>query len=323
MKAPLKTSPNERDLRSSGRLRRKSCTPSASATTSTICWAACMSRCKECWTRRIALWRSTNRLREYSIFLSLWTKSNRYPPPQMVWRSCAAYVYRAGRAMMISAEALLRTWSRRRKWNYPEIRLPPGWVFRCERPLARLACWSYRTTSERMPIPQRDLEFFPPSATRSRLRLSVSAAESKHPRKRSTPASADRAVARRALDGRQGPPLYIGAWRWARATGAQAESDRRSSRCRNILRPPIPTFLPFAAHRRAVAGEPATFHVEWKNGSYACHVEPLRGGRRRGAGRDLHGPGYHRPQGTRGALPPSAKNGSGRPPGGRNRARFQ
>jgi PAS domain S-box-containing protein len=38
-----------------------------------------------------------------------------------------------------------------------------------------------------------------------------------------------------------------------------------------------PTFVPVAAHRRAVAGEPVTFHVEWKNGSYACHVEPLRG----------------------------------------------
>ena len=37
------------------------------------------------------------------------------------------------------------------------------------------------------------------------------------------------------------------------------------------------TFLPIAAHRRADAGEPVTFHVEWKNGSYACHVEPLRG----------------------------------------------
>jgi len=37
------------------------------------------------------------------------------------------------------------------------------------------------------------------------------------------------------------------------------------------------TFLPIAAHRRAVAGEAVTFHVEWKEGSYACHVEPLRG----------------------------------------------
>ena len=38
-----------------------------------------------------------------------------------------------------------------------------------------------------------------------------------------------------------------------------------------------PTFLPVAAHRRAVNGEPTTFHVEWKDGSYACHAEPLRG----------------------------------------------
>jgi two-component system cell cycle sensor histidine kinase/response regulator CckA len=37
-----------------------------------------------------------------------------------------------------------------------------------------------------------------------------------------------------------------------------------------------PTFLPIAAHRRAVAGEPVTFQVDWKEGSYACHVEPLR-----------------------------------------------
>ncbi len=37
------------------------------------------------------------------------------------------------------------------------------------------------------------------------------------------------------------------------------------------------TFMPIAAHRRAIAGEPVTFQVEWKGGSYACHVEPLRG----------------------------------------------
>jgi PAS domain S-box-containing protein len=39
-----------------------------------------------------------------------------------------------------------------------------------------------------------------------------------------------------------------------------------------------PTFVPIAAHRRAVAGEAVTFPVEWKDGSYACHVEPLRDG---------------------------------------------
>jgi two-component system cell cycle sensor histidine kinase/response regulator CckA len=37
-----------------------------------------------------------------------------------------------------------------------------------------------------------------------------------------------------------------------------------------------PDFLPISAHRRAIAGEPVTFHFDWKDGSYACHVEPLR-----------------------------------------------
>jgi PAS domain S-box-containing protein len=37
------------------------------------------------------------------------------------------------------------------------------------------------------------------------------------------------------------------------------------------------TYPAVAAHRKAVAGEPVTFHLEWKNGSYACHAEPLRG----------------------------------------------
>ena len=36
------------------------------------------------------------------------------------------------------------------------------------------------------------------------------------------------------------------------------------------------TFTPIAAHLRAIAGDPVTFPVEWKKGSYACHVEPLR-----------------------------------------------
>jgi PAS domain S-box-containing protein len=37
------------------------------------------------------------------------------------------------------------------------------------------------------------------------------------------------------------------------------------------------TYPPVAAHRRAMLGEPVTFHLEWKGGSYACHAEPLRG----------------------------------------------
>ena len=36
-------------------------------------------------------------------------------------------------------------------------------------------------------------------------------------------------------------------------------------------------FAPIAAHRRAISGEPVTFQLEWKGGSFACHAEPLRG----------------------------------------------
>lgn len=38
------------------------------------------------------------------------------------------------------------------------------------------------------------------------------------------------------------------------------------------------SFMPIAAHRRALLGESVTFHVEWGSGSYACHAEPLRDG---------------------------------------------
>jgi two-component system, cell cycle sensor histidine kinase and response regulator CckA len=37
------------------------------------------------------------------------------------------------------------------------------------------------------------------------------------------------------------------------------------------------TFPPIAATYRAISGEPRTFPLEWKDGSYACHIEPLRG----------------------------------------------
>jgi two-component system, cell cycle sensor histidine kinase and response regulator CckA len=37
-----------------------------------------------------------------------------------------------------------------------------------------------------------------------------------------------------------------------------------------------PSFAPILAHRRAIAGDRVAFALEWKENSYACHVEPLR-----------------------------------------------
>lgn len=36
------------------------------------------------------------------------------------------------------------------------------------------------------------------------------------------------------------------------------------------------SFLPIAAHRRAMAGESVRFHMEFAGGAYTCHAEPLR-----------------------------------------------
>src|SRR6202030_2602291 len=36
------------------------------------------------------------------------------------------------------------------------------------------------------------------------------------------------------------------------------------------------SFLPIAAHRRAIAGESVTFHMDFAGGSYTCHAQPLR-----------------------------------------------
>jgi len=45
-----------------------------------------------------------------------------------------------------------------------------------------------------------------------------------------------------------------------------------------------PDFAPIAAHRRSIAGERVAFSLEWRDNSYACHVEPLRD-----AGGHVHG----------------------------------
>jgi len=38
-----------------------------------------------------------------------------------------------------------------------------------------------------------------------------------------------------------------------------------------------PDFMPFSAHRRALAGESVAFELEWRNRVFDCYVQPLRG----------------------------------------------
>jgi two-component system cell cycle sensor histidine kinase/response regulator CckA len=198
------------------------------------------------------------------------------PPPQMVWRSCAAYVYRAGHAMLIPPE------------RYYELAAQEE-VEACSHPAASWLGVPLRATAGSIGVlvvqndeqkdvyTQRDLEFL--SAIGDQIAFAIE-------RKRAEGRIRESEARLRVLI-EQLPAVL-----WTIDKDLRFTSALGAGLARLGLRPnqivgltlqeyfetSDPTFLPFAAHRRAVAGEPVTFHVEWKNGSYACHVEPLRGG---------------------------------------------
>jgi two-component system cell cycle sensor histidine kinase/response regulator CckA len=198
------------------------------------------------------------------------------PPPQMVWRSCAAYVYRAGRAMLISPKLFYELVAQE------EVELSRS-------PAASFLGIPLRTTAGSIGVlvvqnyerenayTKRDLEFL--SGIADQIAFAIE-------RKRGESRIRESEARLRVLI-EQLPAVLWTVDKDLRFTSVLgAGLARLNLRPNQIVGLPLqeyfetsdPTFLPFAAHRRAVAGEPATFHVEWKNGSYACHVEPLRGG---------------------------------------------
>ena len=198
------------------------------------------------------------------------------PPPQMVWRSCAAYVYRAGRAMLIPPKLFYELAEQQE-------------VESSRAPAASFLGVPLRTTSGAIGVlvvqnyeregvySRRDLEFLSSIGEQIALAIERKRAESR----------IRESEARLRLLIEQLPAVL-----WTVDKDLRFTSVLGAGLARLNLRPnqiagltlqeyfetSDPTFLPFAAHRRAIAGEPATFHVEWKNASYACHVEPLRGG---------------------------------------------
>jgi two-component system cell cycle sensor histidine kinase/response regulator CckA len=198
------------------------------------------------------------------------------PPPQMVWRSCAAYVYRAGHAMLIpperfyelvAQEEVERRESPAASWLGVPLRATRGAI-------GVLVVQNYERDGV---YTQRDLEFLSTIADQIAFAIERKRAEGR----------IRESEARLRVLIEQLPAVL-----WTVDKDLRFTSMLGAGLARLGLRPnqlagltlqeyfetPDPTFVPFAAHRRAVAGEPVTFAVEWKNGSYACHVEPLRGG---------------------------------------------
>lgn len=198
------------------------------------------------------------------------------PAPQTVWRSAAAYVYRAGRPMMIPPRMFYRL--------VEEQEVAPS-----RRPPASFLCVPLRTTSGTLGVlavqhyehenaySQLDLEFLASIGDQVALAIERKRAETRiresEARLRMLIEQLPAVLWTVDKDLRFTSVLGAGLARWELRPNQIAGLTLQE-----YFETADPFFLPFSAHRRAIAGERVSFHIEWKSASYACHVEPLRGG---------------------------------------------
>ena len=193
----------------------------------------------------------------------------------MIWRTCAAYVYRADQAMLISPKLFHElveqgevedTVPQGLSWLGVPLRAGSGAI-------GVLVVQNYEQENI---YGERDLEFL--STVGDQIAFAIE-------RKRAEARIRESEARLRVLI-EQLPAVLWTVDKDLRFTSALGAGLARlglkpnqivGSSLSDYFETSDPTFLPYAAHRRAVAGEPVTFPVEWKNGSYACHVEPLRG----------------------------------------------
>jgi two-component system, cell cycle sensor histidine kinase and response regulator CckA len=197
------------------------------------------------------------------------------PPPQQVGRSCTAYVYRTGRAMLIPQKAFDKL---AEQGDVELVGTPsPSWLGAPLRtPAATIGVLVVQHYEAENAYTERDLEFL--SSVGGQIAVAIE-------RKRGE-AKVRESEARLRVLVEQLPAVL---WTvdkdlgFTSAVGAGLarlglKSDQLVGKTLfDYFGTSDNTFLPISGHRRAVAGEPVTFHVEWKGGSYACHAEPLRG----------------------------------------------
>ena len=220
----------------------------------------------------IALYEPSSGVFHFPFFVD---QFNPKPAPKMIWRSCAAYVYRAGRAMIVSPARYRDLFERGEVDHSPGHAL--SWLGVPLRTVSgAIGVIVVQNYDQENIYGPRDLEFL--SSIGDQIAFAIE-------RKRAEARIRESEASLRVLI-EQLPAVLWTVDRDLRFTSALgAGLTRLGLKPNQIVGMSLtdyfetsdPTFLPCAAHRRAVAGEPVTFHVEWKNGSYACHVEPLRG----------------------------------------------
>lgn len=196
------------------------------------------------------------------------------PPPQQVGRSCTAHVYRTGRAMLIPQTVFDKLAA---DGEVELVGTPsPTWLgVPLRTPAATIGVLVVQHYEDENAYNERDLEFL--ASVGGQIALAIE-------RKRADAKVRDSEARLRVLV-EQLPAVL-----WTVDKDLRFTSSLGAGLSRLGLKPnqlvgkslleyfetADQTFLPIASHRRALGGEPMTFHVEWKSGSYACHVEPLR-----------------------------------------------
>ncbi|MGC1684141.1 MAG: PAS domain S-box protein [Candidatus Acidiferrales bacterium] len=196
------------------------------------------------------------------------------PPPQKVGQSCTAYVFRTGKAMLIPQQVFDRLVE---QGKVELVGTPsPSWLgVPLRSPSATIGVLVVQHYQDPGAYTQRDLEFL--SSVGGQIALAIE-------RKRHEVALRESEARLRVLV-EQLPAILWTIDKNLRFTSAMgAGLTRVGLNARDIVGKTLSeffetsdgNFLPITSHRRAVMGEPATFHMEWRNGSYTCHVEPLR-----------------------------------------------
>jgi len=219
----------------------------------------------------IALYESATGMFHFPFFVDQFDQA---PPPQRVGKSCTAHVYRTGQAMLIPQRTfdLLAEEGKVELVGTPS----PSWLgVPLRTPAATIGVLVVQHYEDENAYTERDQEFL--GSVGGQIALAIE-------RKRSEEKVRESEARLRVLV-EQLPAVLWTVDRNLRFTSALGAgfvrlkikpNDLVGMSLLDYFETTDQTFLPIAAHRRAVAGEPMTFHVEWKSGSYACHVEPLR-----------------------------------------------